>query len=90
MKFDNFCSEASKRLSSLENKSMSTDVKISALEEKVVSVGQNFDFLNEKFDDLSKQSKTDTTSLKTELVGANEKLLDLEKVINLAVAPLIA
>ena len=79
MKFDNFCSEASKRLSSLENKSMSTDVKISALEEKVVSVGQNFDFLNDKFDDLSKKSKTGTTSLKTELVGANEKLLVLEK-----------
>ena len=57
MKFDNFCSEASKRLSSLENKSISTDVKISPLEEKFVCVGRNFDFLNDKFDDLSKNLK---------------------------------
>ena len=58
---------------------MSTDDKIFALKEKVVGVEQNSSSLNEKFDELSKKSNTDSTFLKTKLAGANAKLLDLEK-----------
>ena len=79
VKFDNFCNEASKRLSLLENKSLSTDTKISVLEEKVQSVVQNCNVFNEKIDVFTTKSVNVSSSLKSEIVATNEKLLDLEK-----------
>ena len=79
LKLDTFCHDTSNRLTFLENKSASCDIKATEIQEKVKSAEGSINSLNGKIDSYCTKTENDTLHLKTELEVIKVKNIELEK-----------